>query len=188
VSRHFPILVLPLCACLAFTACSKKSEVPPGDEELQIPPAEQRPPSVRPALKWLPESPRYQAARREVFRKGIDLKSQLDLGTTRMSRQARYRVSIRQRPEPALNELQGWLLHVETADGKPVSAANINVSGGMPQHGHGMPTQPKIKAEPGAGDYRVEGLQFSMPGWWEIHVYVAQAGHEDTATFNLILE
>ncbi|MGH8455002.1 MAG: FixH family protein [Nevskiales bacterium] len=186
--RYFPLLILLLCACFVITACSKKSDEPPSDEELQMPPAEPRPPSVRPSIKWLPESPRYQSVRREIFREGTDFRSQLDLGTTRLSRHERYRVTIRQRPEPALNELQGWLLHVETADGKPVSGARLNVSGGMPQHGHGMPTQPKIKAEAGAGDYRVEGLQFSMPGWWEVHVYVAQARHEDTATFNLILD
>lgn len=186
--RHWLILLLILCAGSALTACGKKSEEPPTDEELQVPPAEPRPPSVRPALKWLPESPRYQAVRREVFREGTDFKSQLDLGSTRLSRHERYRVTIKQRPTPALHQFQDWLLHVETADGKPVSGATLNVSGGMPQHGHGLPTQPKIKAEQGAGDYRVEGLQFSMPGWWEVHVYIAQPERDDTVSFNIVLD
>lgn len=170
-------------------ACGDKSGKEPSDEELQIPPAEPRPPSVRPALKWLPESPRYQEARRQVFREGTDFKSQVDLGVTRLSRHERYRVTIKQRPEPALHEFQDWLLHIETADGKPVGDARLNVNGGMPQHGHGLPTQPKIKPGPDAGDYRVEGLQFSMPGWWEISVFVYSPGAgDDTITFNVVLD
>src|SRR5687768_11889594 len=30
------------------------------------------------------------------------------------------------------------------ADGQPVDGAQITVTGGMPQHGHGLPTQPRV--------------------------------------------
>jgi len=189
VPRYFLPVILVLGVGAGVTACGKKSTEPPADEELQIPPAEPRPPSVRPAIKWLPESPRYQDARREAFSEGTDFKSRLDLGTTRLSRHQRYRVTIKERPQPALHEFQNWLLHIETVDGKPVSGATISVNGGMPQHGHGLPTQPRIKPEPGAGDYRVEGLQFGMPGWWEVSLFVyAPAARDDTVTFNVVIE
>jgi hypothetical protein len=98
-------------------------------------------------------------------------------------------VTIKERPEPALHEFQSWLLHIETADGQPVGDAKLSVNGGMPQHGHGLPTQPKIMAGPGAGDYRVEGLQFGMPGWWEVSLFVySPAAHDDTVTFNVVLD
>ena len=140
-------------------------------------------------MKWLPESPRYQAARREHFASSREFRAQLDLGTDRRSRQQRYRVQIRQRPEPlALNEFQTWLLHVATPDGRPVSGAVLNVVGGMPQHGHSLPTQPRVQAADTPGDYRVDGLQFSMPGWWEVHVYVSKDRLEDIATFNVLLD
>ncbi len=180
--RHFMLVLL---ACSALAACGKQAEEP---EETQVPPAEQRPPHIRPSIKWLPESPRYQAARREVYKQGTDFAARVDLSTTQLSRRELYRVSITQRPEPALQELQSWRLHVETAAGEPVSNAILTVKGGMPQHGHGLPTQPRISPAATPGDYLLEGLQFNMPGWWEVSVYIAQAQREDTVTFNTVLE
>ena len=163
--------------------------VPSTLENIPLPPAEPRPPGMSPSALWLPELKRYQYARREALKQGTDFRSRLDLSTRRNSRQKLYRVTVRERPEPVvLNEFQTWLLHVENAEGQPVSGAELNVSGGMPQHGHGLPTQPKIAAAGGPGDYRVDGLEFSMPGWWEVHVHVSKDRREDTATFNLIVE
>ena len=59
-----------------------------------------------------------------------------------------------------------WTLHVERADGTPVDDATITVDGDMPQHGHGMPTQPQVTENLGNGDYLVDGLKFQMGGWW----------------------
>ena len=36
----------------------------------------------------------------------------------------------------------------------------------MPEHGHGFPTVPEVTEYLGDGKYLVEGLKFSMPGWW----------------------
>jgi hypothetical protein len=60
------------------------------------------------------------------------------------------------------------------------------VDGGMPQHNHGMPTQPQVTPL-GSGDYRVEGMKFQMPGHWVVTVAVDAEGQQDTATFNLQL-
>ncbi len=73
---------------------------------------------------------------------------------------------------PEINRMHHWVLHVETADGEPVEHANIEVSGSMPQHRHGLPTQPRVTAELGGGDYRLDGLRFHMRGYWEIEVTV----------------
>ena len=41
--------------------------------------------------------------------------------------------------------------------------------------------------ELGSGKYRVEGLKFSMPGWWVVTFHVATGDHRESASFNLYL-
>ena len=101
----------------------------------------------------------------------------------------RFRVAFRSAMDPIpINKLHEWTVHVETADGRPVEGASIKVSGSMPAHRHGMPTEPKMTADLGAGDYRVEGMKFQMRGDWEIYIDVASAdGQSDMATLPLVL-
>jgi hypothetical protein len=58
----------------------------------------------------------------------------------------------------------------------------------MPEHGHGLPTRPEVTKGIGDGDYIVQGLKFSMPGWWVITFTVKAEGKEDTVTFNLLVQ
>jgi hypothetical protein len=71
-----------------------------------------------------------------------------------------------------LNRLHTWTVYVEDNDGAPVSGAQLDVDGGMPQHDHGLPTQPQVAGEVERGVYRVEGMQFNMPGQWVMTVTV----------------
>ena len=111
-----------------------------------------------------------------------------DFGATRTSDNGLFQVTYTPSLDPvAINELHEWTLHVETAEGAPVDDAVISVSGGMPEHNHGMPTEPKVTASLGNGDYRVEGMQFQMGGWWTITFVIDAAGQQDSVTFNLKL-
>lgn len=111
-----------------------------------------------------------------------------DFGTTRASDGGLFRVTYTPALEPiAINELHQWTLHVETPEGAPVDDAVIAVSGGMPEHNHGMPTEPQVTEALGNGDYRVEGMQFQMGGWWTITFVIDAAGQQDSVTFNLKL-
>lgn len=74
--------------------------------------------------------------------------------------------------EVRINEMHSWILHVETEDGAPVEGAFIEVEGGMPEHDHGLPTRPRVTAELGGGDYKLDGLRFHMRGYWEIVVSI----------------
>jgi hypothetical protein len=100
-----------------------------------------------------------------------------------------FRVAFRSAVDPIpINSIHEWTLHVETADGVPVEGAAIKVSGSMPAHRHGMPTEPKMTADLGGGDYRVDGMKFQMRGDWEIYVDVAAPdGQSDSATLMLVL-
>ena len=84
-----------------------------------------------------------------------------------------------------VNKIISWKLKVETADGQAVKDAEIAVNGDMPEHGHGLPTQPQVTKNFGDGTYLVEGIKFSMPGWWTMTFAVKAAGKSDTVTFNL---
>ncbi len=61
-------------------------------------------------------------------------------------------------------------------------------TGGMPQHGHGLPTKPRITKNLGDGKYLVEGMRFSMNGWWEIKFDIDSGNRKDSVTFNLVLK
>ncbi|MGI9232323.1 MAG: FixH family protein [Woeseiaceae bacterium] len=73
---------------------------------------------------------------------------------------------------PEINRIHSWVLHVESVDGVAIEDASIEVTGGMPEHDHGLPTRPRVTEELGDGDYRLEGLRFHMRGYWEIEVTV----------------
>ncbi len=113
----------------------------------------------------------------------------LDTSAARLTDENLFQVSWTSDPAvPPLNKIHTWILHIETADGKPLEGAEILVDGGMPQHGHGLPTRPEVTADLGGGDYRVEGMKFQMPGYWEVRFNIRADGQADAVTFNLILE
>ena len=73
------------------------------------------------------------------------------------------------------------------AQGRPCDDAQITVDGGMPQHGHGLPTRPRVTRNLGDGLYEIEGVRFNMRGWWEFTLSIATASGTDRVTFNLSL-
>ena len=113
----------------------------------------------------------------------------LDLSTTTISETGQFRLSYAGETTPIpINQLHTWTLHLETADGRPIDNAEIIVDGDMPQHGHGLPSQPQVTQSLGNGDYLVEGVKFQMGGWWVMDFTIAADGQTDTAHFNLLLE
>ncbi len=112
----------------------------------------------------------------------------LDYGRTRESAGGAYRATIRPDGDSIpQGRLQRWTLHLETADGAPVDSARVTVGGGMPQHGHGLPTKPRVTRPLGGGDHLVEGLKFNMGGWWVVTFQVDAAAGTDSLVFNLKL-
>jgi len=114
--------------------------------------------------------------------------SNLDYSRTRTSEQGLYRAAIIPEGDSILQgKLQKWTLHLASANGAPVSAASVAIDGGMPQHGHGLPTRPRVTRELGNGDYLVEGMKFNMGGWWVVKFHVASQAGSDSLVFNLSL-
>lgn len=112
----------------------------------------------------------------------------LDYSRTRPSGAGLYRATIV--PEGQVvpkGKLQRWTLHLETAAGMPVDSASIAVDGGMPRHGHGLPTRPRVTQALGNGDHLVEGMKFNMGGWWVVKFRVRSETGSDSIVFNLQL-
>ena len=111
-----------------------------------------------------------------------------DIQTVKASAHRLYRVSVRPDVTPIpVRRLQRWTLHLATIDGQPVDSATITMDGGMPQHGHGLPTRPQVTRELADGTYLLEGMKFSMPGWWEIKLAIAAEEGTDNVTFNRVV-
>lgn len=112
----------------------------------------------------------------------------LDYSRTRASEGGLYRASIRPEGDSIpRGRLHSWTLHLETASGAPVDAADVTVDGGMPQHGHGLPTKPRVTRATGGGDHLVEGMKFNMGGWWVVKFHVRSAAGADSLLFNVQL-
>ena len=112
----------------------------------------------------------------------------VDYSRTRTSEAGLYRATIEPQGDTIpQGKLHRWTLHLETAKGTPVDSATIAVDGGMPQHGHGLPTKPRVTRDLGNGDHLVEGMKFNMGGWWVVKFRVAAAAGSDSLVFNLKL-
>lgn len=118
-----------------------------------------------------------------------DVPTDLDTSTTRSTDNGLFTVSYTPTSGTVpVNKMQQWKLHVETADGQPVENATITLDGGMPQHGHGLPTRPQVTQYLSNGDYLVEGLKFQMAGWWVMDFVITAQSQQDTVRFNLMLK
>lgn len=122
------------------------------------------------------------------FMKAPD-KSRIDTSTEVVSNQGHFKVSYQSAASPVpVNQIHTWDLMVMLGDGKPVEDAKITILGDMPEHGHGFPTEPEISGAGTAGKYLVEGLKFSMPGWWVVTFHIMAGDMMDQVSFNLLLK
>jgi hypothetical protein len=112
----------------------------------------------------------------------------LDLSLRRTRVDKQFVVSLEPPATPAaINQIHSWKVRVASPAGAPVTNARIAVDGGMPQHHHGLPTQPQVTQELGEGLYLMEGMKFSMTGWWEIKLAIQTPAASDTVTFNTVV-
>lgn len=184
---------LALC-CLPLLLAGCQREQPPEKpvvsaqgvvNDADIPPVQPRPDNLGPSVKWPAESGRYQQIRRQAWHEGLDV-ARLPQPTLVAGRRGQFQVRLLSTPAHRVLREESWRIRVETPDGKPASVSTVHVGGGMPEHGHGLPTQPSVRGGGKPGEFVVDGLQFGMPGWWEVSFFVADARHDDSMTFNVI--
>lgn len=113
----------------------------------------------------------------------------LDLSLTRPTVERRFVVALQPPATPAaINQIHSWQIKLATPAGLPITHARIAVDGGMPQHGHGLPTRPQVTRELVDGTYLLEGMKFSMTGWWEIKLAIQSDEGSDKVTFNTVVK
>jgi hypothetical protein len=112
----------------------------------------------------------------------------VDTARLRTTEQSLYTIAIAPEKEPfERNEIHTWIVEIKDKSGAPVEGAKLTVGGGMPRHGHGLPTQPEMTAELGQGKYRIDGVRFHMFGWWEFSFDIDALPGNDRIVFNLNL-
>jgi YtkA-like protein len=83
---------------------------------------------------------------------------------------------------------QTWIVELRERNGAPVTGADVALAGGMPGHGHGLPTQPRVTEDLGGGRYRIEGVKLNMVGAWVIEVFVQSSAGRDRLRFDLAID
>jgi hypothetical protein len=112
----------------------------------------------------------------------------LDVSLDKPSASSVYRVALLPPAQaPAINQMHSWKVKLTTPQGAPVHGARFLVDGGMPQHGHGLPTQPRVTREVEDGTYALDGMKFSMTGWWEVKLAIQGPHGADQVTFNWVV-
>jgi hypothetical protein len=103
------------------------------------------------------------------------------------SASGRWCVAIDAPGTPRVGVYTAWKVRVTGPDGRPAELS-VAVRGGMPAHGHGLPSTPAVRRV-GPGNFLVEGLLFNMPGEWVL-VFDARAdgAGPDPVTYTLRLD
>lgn len=103
----------------------------------------------------------------------------------------RYEVALAVVPDPPP---MGELFVVQatvTAGGQPIEDGKVTLNAMMPQHGHGMQTDPvndpgvcvnAVCKHPG-GVYKTSGFEFHMGGEWTITVNIDGSEGQDSTSF-----
>ena len=72
-------------------------------------------------------------------------------------------------PERNLND---WTIEVRARDGTPVAAELARAETFMPVHGHDGRVRPRMTALSAPGLFRLERLNFTMRGPWEVRLWL----------------
>ena len=112
----------------------------------------------------------------------------LDLALTRPTVDNKYVVTLQPPATPAaINQLHAWPVKPVSPTGVFVPNARIQLDGGIPQHGNGLPTRPQVTRELPDGGYLIGGMKFGMTGWWEIKLAIESPVGADRVTFNTVV-
>ena len=115
---------------------------------------------------------------------------ELDGKTTALSNAGTYRGAWRTDPSPIpLNEGFSIDVWIEDPDDPALSLESISLAAdaAMPDHGHGMRTQPRVTRNED-GSFRVDGMMFHMPGYWELYLDVLRGAIRERSQFAIELE
>lgn len=97
-----------------------------------------------------------------------------------------YQAELACATAPIVGAFQECELRLQSSETIPADLM-IAVDGGMPAHGHGLPTEPKATPSDKPGVYRIEGLKYSMPGEWLLGFLLQSGSNQDKVVFKFTL-
>lgn len=116
-----------------------------------------------------------------------ELPAGVDFSLTRTSPNKHFVLTLVPPAAVPVQEIHSWHVKIATTSGQPVTKALVYMNGGMPEHAHGLPTRPAVTREVAEGTYLIEGVKFSMTGWWEILIAAQKGEASDVTSFNYFI-
>lgn len=95
-----------------------------------------------------------------------------------------FKVNLMCRHMPSVGPFQDCQIELQDRQGQAITEAKISIEGGMPIHGHGLPTAPVVSPLDGQGHYRIDGLQYNMPGPWLLGFLIKTTAGQDKVVFS----
>jgi hypothetical protein len=100
-----------------------------------------------------------------------------------------YRIRARPALSPvALHQMHDWIVGIELTGPSSEVPTALRFDGGMPAHGHGFVTRPRVTRNLGGGEFLVEGVKFHMPGVWVLQITVVGRTGSDRVTLPLTID
>jgi YtkA-like protein len=123
-----------------------------------------------------------------LHRSDVARPAETEFGTGPRASASRHFTATLQPDQPLRpRRMQTVRVAITDTAGTAVDHATIQIDGGMPEHGHGLPTRPRVTHALGNGLYEIEGVRFNMGGWWEFKLAINAPSGSDVVTFNLAL-
>lgn len=97
-----------------------------------------------------------------------------------------YQATLSCASAPIPGAFQECKLTLQGAQAVPANLL-VAVDGGMPAHGHGLPTAPQAIPTDTNGTYRIDGLKFSMPGEWVLGFLLDNGTQPEKVVFRFSL-
>lgn len=117
-----------------------------------------------------------------------DAEMQRDGGASYEAEGTYYRVSASSELQPLrINRMHKWRLRIYDKQGRAVDSAQVVIDGGMPEHDHGLSTQPQVTQTLGNGIYLIDGMKFHMHGQWVINFTITADRATEVVAINIDL-
>jgi hypothetical protein len=119
----------------------------------------------------------------------VEESTEVDYVWTKTSDQGVYVVTLNAETDSIpLREFHEWTVEVRDANGLPVYPARFSIGGGMPGHGHGLPSQPRVSKHLADGKYLISGVKFNMAGDWLLLLDIASESQADRVSFEFQID
>lgn len=104
----------------------------------------------------------------------------------RPSHNGRYHATVLTTSHLAVGVRQTWTIRLTRGEHRRLAHAHVAVRSWMPETGERSPVAATAR-HLGEGRYRVDGIYFSRPGWWNVALVLDGADGADSVAFNVIL-